>query len=96
VLRACRALRADGGDVVVMDAKVGTRFRAPADEIERFQYATSILRCLPACRAEQPSAGRGTVMRVSAVRDVARAAGFEEPRLLRADDRFHRLYHLVG
>lgn len=96
VLRTCRGLRAEGGDAIVMDAKVATVFRAPADEIERFQYATSVLHCLPACLAEQPSAGTGTVMRVGTVREYARAAGFADVRLLPAEDRFHRLYHLVG
>jgi len=96
VLRACRKLRSADGDVLVMDAKVAASFRAPADEIERFQYATSVLHCLPACLSERPSAGTGTVMRVSTVRDYARAAGFADMRLLNVEDRFHRLYHLLG
>jgi SAM-dependent methyltransferase len=96
VLRTCRELRAQDGEVVVLDAKVATRFKAPADEIERFQYATSVLHCLPACLAEQPSAGTGTVMRVGTVREYARAAGFADVRLLPVEDRFHRLYRLVG
>lgn len=96
VLRSCRALRKPGGEVLVMDAKVGTSFSAPGDEIERFQYGTSVLHCLPACLAESPSAGTGTVMRVSAVREFALAAGFGELRLLPVEDRFHRLYQLVG
>jgi SAM-dependent methyltransferase len=96
VLRACRRLRAEHGHVLVMDAKVATTFHAPADEIERFQYATSVLHCLPACLAQQPSAGTGTVMRVGTVRDFAQAAGFASLRLLPVEDRFHRLYHLAG
>ena len=96
VLRACRNLRSANGDVVVMDAKVAMTFGAPGDEIERFQYATSVLHCLPACLAQQPSAGTGTVMRVSTVREYARAAGFTNLRLLEVEDHFHHLYHLVG
>jgi hypothetical protein len=96
VLRACRAMRAPDGTVLVMDAKVAERFTAPADEIERFQYATSVLHCLPACLAEQPSAGTGTVMRVETVRDYARRAGFADVRLVPVEERFHRLYRLVG
>jgi SAM-dependent methyltransferase len=96
VLRSCRALRADGGEVLVMDAKVGTRFSAPGDEIERFQYGTSVLHCLPACLSAPPSAGTGTVMRVSSVREFALAAGFSDLRVLPAEDRFHRLYLPVG
>ena len=96
VLRLCRTLRADGGCVLVMDAKVADMFTAPAKEIERFQFTTSVLHCLPACLAEQPSAGTGTVMRLDAVRSYAKNAGFEEVVVLDVDDRFHRLYHLIG
>jgi 2-polyprenyl-3-methyl-5-hydroxy-6-metoxy-1,4-benzoquinol methylase len=95
VLRACAALRAPGAGVLLMDARVGDRFTAPADEIERFQYTTSVLHCLPACLAEQPSAETGTVMRASQVRAFAAEAGFTRVELLPADDRFHRLYWLV-
>jgi SAM-dependent methyltransferase len=95
VLRACRSLGA-GGEVLVMDARVAEKFTAPADEVERFQYATSVLHCLPACLAERPSAGTGTVLRVDAVRDLAVAAGFGGVEVIPIDDRFHRLYRLVA
>jgi len=95
VLSACRALSADGA-VLVMDARVAEAFTAPADEIERFQYATSVLHCLPACLAERPSAGTGTVLRVAAVRDYAAAAGFSRVEVIPIDDRFHRLYWMVA
>ncbi len=96
VLRSCRALRAAEGAVVVMDARVAEAFQAPADEVERFQYATSVLHCLPACLAEQPSAGTGTVLRVATVRAYAASAGFADVEVIPVDDRFHRLYRLVG
>jgi SAM-dependent methyltransferase len=96
VLRACRRLRRAGGDALVMDAKVAPAFVAPGDEVERFQYATSVLHCLPACLASQPSAGTGTVMRVERVRAYAREAGFGDARVLPIADRFHRFYQLVG
>ena len=96
VLQTCRRLCAEDGDAIVMDAKVAHAFVAPADEIERFQYATSVLHCLPACLSQQPSAGTGTVMRMSTLRTYAREAGFADVRELPVDDRFHRLYHLVG
>jgi SAM-dependent methyltransferase len=96
VLQTCRGLRAGDGAVLVMDAKVATEFTAPGDEVERFQYATSVLHCLPACLADEPSAGTGTVMRPGVVREYARRAGFSEARQLPVADRFHRLYHLVG
>jgi SAM-dependent methyltransferase len=95
VLRACRALRAKGGTVLLMDARVAPRFTAPGDEIERFQYGTSVLHCLPACLADAPSAGTGTVMRPDAVRAYATAAGFAAVTVLPVSDRFHRLYRLM-
>jgi len=96
VLAACRALRAGGGTVLVLDARVAETFTAPGDEIERFQYATSVLHCLPACLSIQPSAGTGTAMRPSTVRDYAARAGFAGVELVPVEERFHRLYRLVG
>ena len=95
VLGACRSLGA-GGEVLVMDARVAEAFAAPADEIERFQYATSVLHCLPACLSERPSAGTGTVLRADAVRELAAAAGFHQVEVIPIDDRFHRLYRMVA
>ena len=96
VLRTCRSLRAADGSVLVMDARVADRFIAPANEVERFQYGASVLHCLPACLAEQPSAATGTVMRVGTVRAYATEAGFDDVEVLVVEDRFHRLYRLIG
>lgn len=96
VLRACRRLRADGGTVLVMDAHVADRFTAPGDEVERFQYATSLLHCLPAGLAAEGSTAQGTVMRLTAVRSLVRSAGYADLRYVDLDDRFHRLYELIG
>jgi SAM-dependent methyltransferase len=96
VLRACRALRADGGTVLVMDARVADRFTAPGDEVERFQYATSVLHCLPAGLAAEGSTARGTVMRLADVRSLVRSSGYADLRYVDLDDRFHRLYELTG
>ncbi|MET9266673.1 methyltransferase domain-containing protein [Amycolatopsis sp. NPDC004079] len=95
-LRTCRCLRSPDGAVLVMDARVRDAFTAPADEVERFQYATSVLHCLPACLADPPSAGTGTVMRADDVRAFARDAGFAEVDVLPVEERFHRLYRLRG
>lgn len=95
VLTACRRLRAENGTVLVMDAKVAEQFVAPGDDVERFQYGTSVLHCLPACLSSTPSAGTGTVMRPDAVRAFAREAGFATAIVLPVEDRFHRLYRLV-
>ena len=95
VLCACRASRAAGGAAIVLDAKVGLEFSAPADEVERFQYATSVLHCLPAAMASTPTTGTGTVLRPEQVRAFARDAGFGDARILPVQERFHRMYHLV-
>lgn len=94
LLRGCGALADQAGAVLVVDALVGETFAAPANEIERFQYTTSVLHCLPVCLAEQPSAGTGTALRPTELRRLASAAGFTTVELLRIDDRFHRFYRL--
>jgi 2-polyprenyl-3-methyl-5-hydroxy-6-metoxy-1,4-benzoquinol methylase len=94
VLRSCRRLCGAAGAVLVLESRVGDNFRAPGDEIERFQYATSVLHCLPAGLVGDGAAGTGTVMRPDAVRSVARQAGFSEVLACDLDDRLHRLYRL--
>src|SRR5262249_9518099 len=94
VLRRCGAMCATGSGVLVMDAKVADEFTAPANEIERFQYTTSVLHCLPVCLAAQPSAGTGTVMRPALLRRYAQEAGFPEVEILPVEERFHHLYRL--
>jgi len=96
VLAACRALRAPQGTVLVMDAKVATSFTAPGDEIERFQYGTSVLHCLPVCQDGPDASGTGTVLRPAAVRELAARAGFTGVAVLPVADRFHRLYRMLG
>jgi SAM-dependent methyltransferase len=94
MLRACGTMCGPDGSVLLMDAKVRDTFSAPGDEIERFQYTTSVLHCLPVCLGESPSAGTGTVMRQSMVSEYARAAGFGRIDVLPIADRFHRFYRL--
>ncbi|AYG84614.1 Demethylrebeccamycin-D-glucose O-methyltransferase [Streptomyces hundungensis] len=95
VLRSCRALLAPGGSVLLMEPNVGERFTAPASETERFQYAVSLLHCLPVGMADQPSAATGTVMRPGTVRAYASRAGFARVRVLPVRHTFHRLYQLL-
>ncbi len=95
LLRTCRVLAGRAGCVAVLDAKVAERFTAPGDELERFQYATSVLHCLPVALAAADARGTGTVLRPDTVRELARAAGFERVDAVPIDDRFHRLYRLV-
>jgi SAM-dependent methyltransferase len=95
-LRACRSVRSDLGEVLVMDAKVADEFSAPGDDVERFQRATSVLHCLPVSLEQKDSNGTGTVLRPDMVRQLATEAGFSEVRMLAIDDKFHRCYHLRG
>jgi 2-polyprenyl-3-methyl-5-hydroxy-6-metoxy-1,4-benzoquinol methylase len=94
VLRACRGLLRAGGSVFVADERVGDEFRAPAGEIERLQYAFSVLHCLPATRAESPVHAHGTVLRAPTVLAWAREAGFADPEVLGIDNDFWRFYRL--
>lgn len=93
-LRACRRLCADGGTVLVLEAQVPDAFRGPGDEIERFQYATSVLHCLPAALAGDGAVGGGTVLREGTMREYAEAAGFGAVRVFDLGDRLHRFYRL--
>jgi 2-polyprenyl-3-methyl-5-hydroxy-6-metoxy-1,4-benzoquinol methylase len=96
VLAALRGARADTGTVVVMDERVGESFTAPADEVERFMYAASVLHCLPAGMADQPSAATGTVMRPDTLRRYATDAGFTQVEILPIQHDFFRFYRLAG
>ncbi len=93
-LAAMRPMLADGGSVLVADERVAERFTAPGDEIERMMYGWSVLHCLPAAMAEQPSAATGTVMRSDTLRRYASEAGFTQVEVLPIDNDFFRFYRL--
>jgi SAM-dependent methyltransferase len=94
VLRAVRAACTDGGTVIIMDERVADAFGAIGDPVERFMYGASVLHCLPAGMAEQPSAGTGTVMRVDTLREYAGNAGFRSVDVLPIEHDFFRFYRL--
>jgi ubiquinone/menaquinone biosynthesis C-methylase UbiE len=94
VLRSLRGLVAEDGAVVVMDERVADSFTAPGDEIERIMYTYSVLCCLPAGRAEQPSAATGTVMRADTLRRYASEAGFADVEVLPIEHETFRFYRL--
>jgi len=96
VLRAMRAMAADGGTVLVMDENVGDDFTAPSDEIERLMYAFSLLVCLPDGMSHPGSVGTGTVMRRSTFEGYATEAGFDRVEVLPIDAGFWRFYRLHG
>ena len=94
-LRAMRSLVRDGGFVVVVDEKVAEEFTAPGDDLERLMYGWSALHCLAVGMVEPGSAGTGTVMRPSRLRDYARSAGFNDVEVLPVEADLWRFYRLV-
>ncbi|WP_203778936.1 class I SAM-dependent methyltransferase [Paractinoplanes rishiriensis] len=94
VLAAARAALAPGGSVFIADERVADEFTAPAGEIERLQYAFSVLHCLPATRAENPVIANGTILRAPTLLEWSRAAGFNTPEVLPLPNDFWRFYHL--
>jgi len=93
-LAAVRRMLRNDGVCIVMDEKVADHFTAPGDEVERFMFASSVLHCLPVGRAEQPSAGTGTVLRRTIVERYAAEAGFTSVTTLPVEHDFFRLYQL--
>ena len=94
VLRAARALLAEGGVVLVGDERTAESFGAPADDLERLYYGFSILHCLPVGMVGEGAAGTGTVMRPATVEAYARDAGFAEVEVAPIEHDFWRFYLL--
>ncbi|MFH5208900.1 class I SAM-dependent methyltransferase [Antrihabitans spumae] len=93
VLAAIRGALTSDGVILIGDEHSGDEFTANAGEIERLQYAFSVLHCLPATMAESTHIANGTVLRPGTVRGWAEAAGctFEELPLGHDFWRFYRL-----
>jgi SAM-dependent methyltransferase len=96
VLAATRAALAPGGIVVIADEAVADSFQAPGDDVERMMYGWSVVHCLPAALAEQPSAALGTVLRAGTVADLATTAGFTSYDVVDVDAGFFRIYRLAA
>jgi hypothetical protein len=94
VLRACRQLLAPGGSVLVVDERVADAFTAPGDQVERLMYGFSVLCCLPAGMADQPSAATGTVMRTATLQRYSAEAGFGRAEVLPVTNDLFRFYRL--
>jgi SAM-dependent methyltransferase len=96
-LRSMRRLAGADGAVVAGEPRAGERFLDPANDrdVERDFYACSVLHCLPAGMAEQPSAGTGMVMRPDVLRGYAHAAGFRGVEVLAVDDAWTAYYRLL-
>jgi SAM-dependent methyltransferase len=96
-LRTARRLTDEGRmPTIVMDERAAETFSAPADPIERFLYAVSVLHCLPAGRAAPGSVATGTVLRPDLLRRYAGAAGFAQVSVLPIDNDMFRFYRLGG
>jgi 2-polyprenyl-3-methyl-5-hydroxy-6-metoxy-1,4-benzoquinol methylase len=93
-LRAMRRLVHDKGTVFIMDERVGETFTAEGDDVEWLMYGWSVLHCLPAGMADQPSAATGTVMRPATLKRYAAEAGFHQVEVLPIDHFFFRFYRL--
>jgi len=94
VLSTARTRLADGGTVLIADEKVAETFTAPGDDVERLNYAFSVLHCLPATRAEGAVEEAGTVLRPQVVRRYAEQAGFTSVEVLPVAHDFWRFYRL--
>ena len=75
ILSRVREALAPGGVMIVADEKVGESFAQPGP-YDKIFYGFSVLCCLPAGMAEQPTAATGTVMRADTLRGYAEQAGF--------------------
>jgi SAM-dependent methyltransferase len=95
-LRALRGLLAPGGAVLVADENVAEAFSAPGDEIDRLNYAFSVLHCLPATMAENGPVEQatGTVIRPETMRGYAAEAGYSAVEVLPIAHDFWRFYRL--
>ncbi len=96
VLRACRALLAEEGSLIVGDERVAESFAVPGDDLERFYYGFSILHCLPVGMVGEGAAGTGTVMRSETVRRYGKEAGFGRFEVLPIENDFYRFYRLAA
>ena len=94
VLAAARAALAPGGAVFIGDERVADTFAPPTGELERLQYAFSVLHCLPATRHESDAVANGTVLRAPTLLAWARSAGFTRPEVLDVENDFWRFYLL--
>jgi 2-polyprenyl-3-methyl-5-hydroxy-6-metoxy-1,4-benzoquinol methylase len=89
-----RRLAGPDGSVIVMDERSNDRFSTAENPVEQLLYGFSILGCLPASRAERPSAATGTVMRPKTLRRYALEAGFHDIEILPIHNDFFRFYRL--
>lgn len=95
VLAAARTSLAEEGSILVVDERVSDGFTAPGEPVERMMYGWSVLHCLPASRADEPSAALGTVLRAPMVVELATRAGFGCVDVLPIEHDWFRFYQLT-
>jgi 2-polyprenyl-3-methyl-5-hydroxy-6-metoxy-1,4-benzoquinol methylase len=93
-LRTMLNLAGANGAVLVMDERVSDSFNPKGNEVEWLMYGFSVLHCLPAGMADQPSKATGTVMRTKTLHHYATEAGFCDVDILPIDNLFFRFYRL--
>jgi SAM-dependent methyltransferase len=93
-LETMRRLVRRDGVVFILDERVADRFDPDAGGVEPLMYGISVLHCLPAGRADAPSAATGTVMRTGTLRAYAREAGFDDAEVLPIEHLLFRFYRL--
>jgi 2-polyprenyl-3-methyl-5-hydroxy-6-metoxy-1,4-benzoquinol methylase len=94
-LRAARAMLTEGGSVVIADELVGYEFTAPASDRERYEYAWSVVSCLPSAMGDPKTRATGAVMRPSTLRAYATEAGFGDMEVLPVAEAYFRFYRLL-
>jgi 2-polyprenyl-3-methyl-5-hydroxy-6-metoxy-1,4-benzoquinol methylase len=95
-LKTMRGLVGEKGAVLIVDERAAEEFQPCAGDLEQYLYGFSILHCLPAGMADQPSAATGTVLRPETVERYATEAGFSRFEILPIDHVFFRFYRLGG
>ncbi|MFE9648454.1 class I SAM-dependent methyltransferase [Streptomyces sp. NPDC006365] len=93
-LTSVRRLLTPSGAVLIADEKVSEDFTAPGPDVDRLNYAFSVLHCLPATRAEGAKVEAGTVLRPATVRAYAREAGYNSAEVLPVAHDLWRFYRL--
>ena len=93
-LRQIRGLLGPAAPLLVVDERVAESFTAAGDEVERLNYAFSVLHCLPATLAESPKIANGTVLRADTVRQWARDAGYTSVEIVPIANDLWRFYRL--
>jgi hypothetical protein len=94
-LRTARRLLSNDGSMVVVDEPVEDEFTPNASDRERYEYAWSVVSCLPGAMGDPQTAATGAVMRPSTLRRYAREAGFSEVEVIPIESNDFRFYRLI-